>query len=106
MDYLNKKKKTQNLPVPKPPTPNNVEELVAADLKTNIQGVSLVVRKNSNLLQHISLKDVRDWSVKDRSLVIISVDSSDPIVLTFLSNTIAIQAEIRFTNIFNGAILT
>lgn len=85
--------------------PTTSVALVPTDLKSNIPGRSAVVKKKGADLQHINLNNVRDWSVSGSTLIINTVDSAEPIILTFLSPEMAEQAELRFTSIKNGAVI-
>lgn len=102
-DFMNKKKTTVQVAA-KAVAPTRSESLVATDIKTNIQGKSCVINK-SGKGQHIYLKNVKSWKTESNSLVIKTVDNSIPIVLIFTNSTEAIAGEIRFANIFNGALL-
>lgn len=101
--YLNKKKKKIQLTTPVL-NPTVFKALVAADIKTNIRGKSLVINKNGKG-QHINLKNVKTWRLEGNSLIIRTVDNDISIILNFISFTEASLGEIRFTNIFNGALL-
>ena len=86
-------------------TPTLSVSLIPSDIKSNIPGKNAIVSHSGQLMQHINLLNVLYWEVQNVSLIISTVDSNIPIILTFLSTDLAIEAEIRFTNIKNGAIL-
>jgi hypothetical protein len=62
------------------PTPNTITALTAGDLE--IQGKSLYIKKNGNLLAHLILSEIVSWNVLALSLVIYSLDDV-PIILSF-----------------------
>jgi len=101
--YLNKKKKEKVPPQPSI-TPNVMENLLASDVKTNVQGKSCIIAKNGRT-NHILLNNVRSWETEGTILRISVVDNSTPILLFFPSNVQALQAEVRFANIMNGGLI-
>ena len=103
LDYIDKKKKPiQNQAIAL--TPTVTVGLIVSDIKTNIQGKSCVISKNGKG-QHINFKNIKCWHVDSNSLVIQTVDQSISIVLTFATEAEALQGEMRWANIFNGALL-
>ena len=104
--YLNKKTKTTVQPTPKP-TPTISLALSSSSIKTNVRGESAVVRKSDGtVLQHINLKNVAMWWQDANYLIIKTTDNIVPIQLGFDSPQTAKDAEIRFTSIKNGNILS
>lgn len=103
IDFINKNKRVVQ-PAAVVLKPNTVESMVASDIKTNIVGKSCVVNKNGKG-QHILLKNVRSWGVEGNNLVISTVDQEVNIILTFTTSAEAVQGELRFASIFNGALL-
>ena len=101
--FINKKKKAVQIGA-QAVTPTKTSSLIATDIKTNIQGKSCVVNKNGKG-QHINLRGVKSWKIESNSLVIETVDNIIPIILTFISSTEAELGEIRWSLIFNGALL-
>ena len=104
LKYIDKRRERRVEPL-SVPTPNIMSGLIASDLKTNVAKRSAVVRQSGKVLQHINLKNVRDWFVEGRRLTIIEVDNVIPIILIFLTSPEANAGEIRFTQIINGAVL-
>ena len=103
--YINKNRTKPLLPAV-PVVPTTTDSLRVTDLKTNIPGRSAVVKKAGASAQHIYLNNVRDWSVEGSTLIIATVDSAEPIILIFSSHDEAEAAEIRFTAIKNGGVIT
>jgi hypothetical protein len=103
IDFIDKRRRTAQAPAPVL-RPNTVESMVASDIKTNVVGKSCVVNKNGKG-QHIPLKNVRSWGVEGNNLVISTVDQDINIILTFTTSAEAVQGELRFASIFNGALL-
>lgn len=100
--YINKVKKVPIPPATPLVTPNSMDNLVPTDLKTHVVGVSAIVKKGGKTLQHINLSSVRDYFIEGSSLIINSIDSAVPTILTFSAPSAAQQAEVRFTAIMNG----
>jgi hypothetical protein len=101
--YIDKKKKVV-VPSPIVSTPNILENLDVNDIKTNVVGKSCIISKGRKQ-QHIILNNVKTWYVDGNILYISVIDNETPILLIFPSSIQAKQAELRFVNIFNGALL-
>jgi len=101
--YINKRRTVQT-PPPILVQPNVMENLSPTDLKTNVQGKSAIVTSVGKSI-HIVLNNVKSWYSDGNILYISSIDNSTPILLQFATTPHAIQAEVRFCQIFNGGLL-
>jgi len=83
-------------------SPEDIARLAAADIKTNVVDQSIKIVSGSTVLAIVNIPTVTNWTLAGTRLTILG---TNPLTLSFLSSSEAINGESRLAQIINGATL-
>lgn len=84
-------------------TPEDITKLAAVDIKTNVVDQSVKIVSGTAVLAIINIPTITNWTLAGTKLTILG---TNPLTLSFLSATEALNGESRLAQIINGAILS
>lgn len=84
-------------------SPEDITRLSAADIKTNVVDQSIKIVSGTTILAIINIPTVTNWTLAGTKLTVLG---KNPLTLSFLSASEAINGESRLAQIINGATLS
>lgn len=86
------------------PTPNILDGLYGADIKTNVQDISFHVIQNGKVLNHSMIRNVSAYETAGKTMTLKSNDGTQ-LFFNFISSSEATLGETRIRAIINGGLL-